>query len=227
MGSHSVEDHLNLTVKDYDVIIRTLVPHYDELLSTGVEILEQMIAKKALVLDLGGGTGRLSQAVLNKLPEVQVELIDIDPKILDQARGRFAPEHKRIKFTLGSFFEALSSCDAIVASLSLHHVPGMKEKAKVYANIHKALRPGGLFLCLDASVAADSRISEHTFKQWTNHMLSHGITEEAARDHFDTWKKEEYYFSLHEELNSLAQVGFNKPECFWRKGPMVIYGALK
>ena len=28
-------------------------------------------------------------------------------------------------------------------------------------------------------------------------------------------------------VTALAEAGFHKPECFWRKGPMAIYGGLK
>ncbi len=227
MGTHSVEDHLKLDVKDYDVIIRTLVPHYAELLSTGVEILEKFVAKNARILDLGCGTGRLSEAILKRLPESRLELLDIDPKILDQARGRFGQKNSKIKFRLGSFFDPLPPSEAIVASLSLHHVSDAKEKLKVYKNIYSSLEPGGLFLNLDASVCADPKVSGVTFERWTEHMVKHGISAEEAHRHLANWREEEHYYPLHEELNALASVGFKNPECFWRREPMAIYGALK
>ena len=161
------------------------------------------------------------------MPEAHLELLDIDPKILDQARERFSAENHCIKFKLGSFFEELPQCDAVLASLSLHHISAMIEKTKVYTNIYSALKPGGLFLCMDVSVCADDRVSAESFDQWANHMGKHGIKEETARRHFAEWKKEEHYHPIHDELIALTKAGFANPECFWRKGPMAIYGALK
>src|ERR1700733_10804202 len=103
MDTHSVENHLRLQIKDYDVAIRTLVPYYDEHLSTGTDILKRLTPNANHIIDLGCGTGRLAQAVLQKMPEAQLELLDIDPKTLDQAALRFGQDNKRIKFSLGSF----------------------------------------------------------------------------------------------------------------------------
>lgn len=55
-------------------------------------------------------------------------------------------------------------------------------------------------------------------------MGKHNISAEEARQHFAAWAQEDRYFSLQEELNALKHAGFQNPECFWRRGPMSIYG---
>ena len=67
--AHSVKRHLDVGADAYDVEIRRFIPHYDEMLTTGVELLATLAPPVAHVLDLGGGTGALSAAVLRALPE--------------------------------------------------------------------------------------------------------------------------------------------------------------
>ena len=61
---HSVKRHLDVEADAYDVEIRRFIPHYDDMRATGVELLAALASPAAHVLDLGGGTGALSAAVL-------------------------------------------------------------------------------------------------------------------------------------------------------------------
>src|SRR5438477_7984326 len=89
-GTHSVKRHLDVSTDDYDVQIRRFIPHYDEMLTTGVELLAALAPPDGRVLDLGGGTGALASAVLDGLPGVHVTVLDVDPDMLDEARRRLA-----------------------------------------------------------------------------------------------------------------------------------------
>jgi SAM-dependent methyltransferase len=224
---HSVEHHLRVAYADYDRAIRTLVPHYDEMLATGLELLAALAPSDARVLDVGGGTGALSEAVLRGLPGVSVTLLDIDPQMLAQARARLAPFGPRVTLQEGSFHDPLPPSDAVVASLALHHIGDLDTKMRLYAVIRDSLAVGGLFLNLDATVSADPAITAHTFARWAAFMGEHGIDEATARRHFAEWAVEDRYFSLHQELGALARAGFAEPECFWRRGSQTIYGGLR
>jgi predicted RNA methylase len=60
--THSVKRHLQVDAEGYDVEIRRLIPDYDEMIATGVEVLASLVPVEGHVLDLGGGTGALSSA---------------------------------------------------------------------------------------------------------------------------------------------------------------------
>jgi SAM-dependent methyltransferase len=133
----------------------------------------------------------------------------------------------RVKLVAQSFHEPLPACDAVVASLSLHHVHELDRKVAVHRTIHDALAPGGVLVVLDATVSADPRLSSLTFARWAAAMAEHGIDAATAHGHFRSWSKEDRYFPLVDELDALARAGFAHPECFWRKGPVSVYGAIK
>jgi ubiquinone/menaquinone biosynthesis C-methylase UbiE len=84
--THSVKWHLDVDAESYDAQIRRFIPHYDDMLATGVELLAALAPADAHVLDLGGGTGALSAAVPEGLPGVRVTVLDVDPDMLGEAR---------------------------------------------------------------------------------------------------------------------------------------------
>lgn len=224
--SHSVHQHLGVHAEDYDASIRKWIPHYEEMLATGVELLRRLARPGARVLDLGGGTGALSQAILAGVPAVEVELVDVDPEMLARARERLAFAGSRASFRRARFQDPLPRAGGVVASLALHHVHDAREKAGVYRAIREALLPGAPLLVLDATVSADRRIAALTYDSWAASMAAHGIPDAEARRLFGEWGKEDRYLPLHEELRLLAEAGFEDPECFWRRGPMTIYGGV-
>ena len=225
--AHSVKRHLHVDAGAYDVEIRRFIPHYDDMLATGVELLSSLAPATARVLDLGGGTGALSAAVLRGLPEVRVTLLDVDPAMLDEARRRLATFGDRVEFREGSFLDPLPAADAVVASLALHHVRDLGAKTELYRAIHAALAPGGAFINLDAAITESPRLNALMFARWAARMAEHGIADAEARDHFATWAREDRYFPLDDELATLRHAGFAEVECFWRRGGTSICCALR
>ena len=225
--AHSVKRHLDVDADAYDVAIRRFIPHYDDMLATGVELLAALAPPAAHVLDLGGGTGALSAAVLGDLPEVRVTVLDVDSAMLGEGRRRLARFGDRVEFREASFLDPLPAADAVMASLALHHVHDLDAKTRVYRAIHTALVPGGVFVNLDAAITDGPRLSALIFRRWAAGMAEHGISESEARDHFAAWADEDRYFPLDEELAALRRAGFAEVECFWRRGASAVCCALR
>ena len=196
------------------------------MLATGVELLAALAPPTAHVLDLGGGTGALSAAVLDGLPGARVTLLDVDAAMLDEARRRLAPFGERVEFREGSFLDPLPAADAVVASLALHHVHDMDVKTDLYRAIRSALAPGGAFVNLDAAITEGARLNALTFDLWAARMGEHGIADAEARGHFAAWADEDRYFSLDEELAALWRAGFAEVDCLWRRGSSAVCCAV-
>jgi tRNA (cmo5U34)-methyltransferase len=225
--AHSVKRHLDVDADAYDVAIRRFIPHYDDMLATGVELLASLAPFHARIVDLGGGTGALSAAVLGALPGADVTVLDVDPAMLREARRRLARFGDRVAFREGSFLDPLPEADAMMASLSLHHVHDLGAKTEVYRAIHAALAPGGVFVNLDAAMSEGARLSALAFRRWAAGMAEHGIAEDEARGHFAAWADEDRYFPLDEELTALRRAGFAEVECFWRRGSTAVCCAVR
>jgi tRNA (cmo5U34)-methyltransferase len=225
--THSVKRHLDIDADGYDVQIRRFIPHYDEMIATGVELLTALAPTDGHVLDLGGGTGALSSAVLKGLPRVRVTVLDVDADMLDEARRRLGRFSDRVSFHEGSFLDALPAADAVVASLALHHVHDLGTKTGLYRAVRDTLSPGGVLVNLDATVTEDARLNGLVFDRMAARMGEHGITDREARDHFAAWADEDRYFPLDAELNALREAGFDEVECFWRRGLCAVTCGLR
>ena len=213
--SHSVRRHLRLDIDAYDASIRSFIPGYEAMIGTAADAVAAV--SPGLALDLGAGTGGLSAALLARPSVASVELVDVDQEMLGQARARLADFGDRARFTLRSFHEPLPPCDAVAASLSLHHIPTMAEKTALYRRIFQALSPGGVFVNADVTMPAEEAPRQAAFRGWADHLVASGIAEEQAWKHFADWADEDTYFPLETELEALAAVGF-QARCVWREG---------
>ena len=223
---HRVATHLGVEASEYDAAIRRWIPGYDEMIATIISIIEQ-IGGEPVVVDLGTGTGALASAILDAVPRARAVLVDIDPAMLAVAGGRVAKHRHRAELRASSFFDPLPPCDAIVASLALHHVPDIENKRALYTHVHRALRPGGVFLMGDATVHESGPEHDRIYAQWAAGMAEVGIAHEAATALFTQWAREDRYYPLAVELDALAAAGFTHPECFWKRGAMTVYGGFR
>ncbi len=219
--------HLDIDAEAYDVQIRRLIPYYDEMIATGVEVLAALAPADGHILDLGGGTGALSSAVLDGLSGVRVTVLDVDADMLAQARRRLARFGDRISFREASFLGPLPAADVVVASLALHHVHDLDTKTALYRAIYDALSPGGVLLNLDAAVTEGVRLNGLVFDRMAERMGDHGIGGAEAHRHFASWAEEDRYFPLDVELGALREAGFDEVECFWRRGLSAVTCALR
>lgn len=226
---HSVEGHLKLNVADYDQLIRQLVPGYAAMRAAHMALLKKLLPadRPCLVLDLGGGTAALAEAVADTLPLAEVEIWDIDRAMLGVAKERCARFGGRVRYVEQSFTNPLTPCDAVVACIALHHVKDLAVKGAIYRNIFAALKPGGAFLNADLAIGASGEVREFAYREWIAAMAPHGINEAQARAHFASWAHEDYYPPLATELALVQAAGFADPECFWREIPCLVFGGIR
>ena len=236
MATHSVRRHLRLEIAAYDETIRRFIPGYEAMLAVAAREVAAGMSRLgegegappggSLVLDLGGGTGALAEAILAH-PEVgTVALIDVDEEMLAQARTRLARFGGRVRFHTRSFHDPLPACDGVAASLALHHVRSLDEKRALYRRIYEALRPGGRFVNADATMPVEPDARDAVWRGWADHMIACGIDERQAFAHFEEWAEEDTYFPLEEELGALRAAGF-AADCVWREGGMTVVTARR
>lgn len=227
MSEHRVAVHLGLAAREYDAEIRRYIPGYDDMLATVVAIVGRLAAP--FVVDLGTGTGALAASILDGVPGALVQLVDIDPAMLEAAGARCADHGVRAQLVRAAFADPVPSCNAVVASLAFHHVTELADKRALYARIHEALRPGGVLVVADITVHDHGPEHAHAYDQWTRHMVAHGISPADARELYAKWAGPDgdRYFSLAAELALLGQAGFARPECFWKQGPSAVFGGFR
>lgn len=224
MARHSVRRHLRVEIDAYDEAIRRFVPGYEAMLEAAAR--EAARCRPRRILDLGAGTGALSEAVLLAAEPEEMILLDADPEMLAQGRARLSRFGGRITEREGTFDDPFPPCDAVVASLALHHVPTIGEKAALFRRIADRLPPGGVFVNADVTMPGDPAARDAEYRGWAAHLASCGISREQAYRHFAEWAEEDTYLPREAERDALRAAGF-EVTWPWTNGPMLVAAARK
>lgn len=123
-------------------------------------IVEAVASLKAIVADLGCGSGAMLCEVLRVRPSWTGYGLDISEAAINYARRLAA--HKgvaaRAQFQTGCLMNlpfAISSLDVVIASEVVEHLPSLE---RVFEELSRVLAPGGLLL---ATVPAESHTPAH------------------------------------------------------------------
>jgi SAM-dependent methyltransferase len=124
--------------------------------------------------------------------------------------------------TTGSFLDvALPSCDAIVASYSLHHIPTPRAKLAFYRRCYRALRPGGVLINGDCAPASTPRGFARDLDVWFAHLGKTFGSRTRGRRVYESWADEDIYLPLAEEIRLLERAGFGV-DVPWRRSPFAV-----
>lgn len=173
----------DITARGYDRDRARLIPCFQSLYGTAVGLIPDGASR---VLDLGAGTGLLSELVRSRFPEALLHLLDSSEPMLAQAEVRFR-EDRRVSFQLGDYMTVDWSagldaswgagCDAIVSALSIHHLQDNAKKA-LFRRVRLALRPGGVFVNAEQILQPTTELEAAARKEWLEEVRGLGATEE-------------------------------------------------
>jgi trans-aconitate 2-methyltransferase len=108
----------------------------------GVAVLDRLpLEGHETVLDAGCGSGRVTEALLERFRDASLVALDGSPSMLEQARERLAPAVDRVTFVLADLMEPLpvEPVDAVFSTATFHWVP---DHDRLFANLAGAMRPG-------------------------------------------------------------------------------------
>jgi SAM-dependent methyltransferase len=218
----SVRSHLAVSPSSYDRRIRGLIPLYDELIAEAASGLDFARRPVRRIIDLGIGTGALTQACLATAPEATVWGIDADDAMASVARQRLGRLASRVAIAQGNFTKTpLPRADAIVASYALHHIRSRGAKQRFYRRCRRALRPGGVLVSGDCLPASTPRGQARDFEVWMRHLTRTFGTRAKARQVYESWSNEDVYMPLRDEVRMLERAGF-VVEVPWRRSPFAV-----
>jgi tRNA (cmo5U34)-methyltransferase len=145
---------------------------FDTFYGTAVQALELARAPITQVLDLGAGTGLLSERVLAAHPGADVALLDGAPAMLEQARRRGPTAFggvcpgDRARYVLGDLTDPLPDgpWSAIVSALAIHHLADA-DKADLFTRARKALAPGGVFVNAEQVAGESAELEAYNLRR--------------------------------------------------------------
>jgi tRNA (cmo5U34)-methyltransferase len=162
---------------DYDVAAPVIHPYYVEVQDSVLAALaEQEFASRPFhVVDLGGGSGRLVERVLEAFPQATGTVLDQSEPFLDIARQRLERFASRADFVLHKLQDDWSASvgpvDAVLSTSAIHHMLPA-EKQQLFATILAALPAGGAFINGDEARPGGDAEFRALLETWRDHMES-------------------------------------------------------
>lgn len=226
MDTTSLKRVFDLSAPTYDQTRRQLIPCFDDFYGTVLELIPYTPAERFRVLDLGAGTGILSQLLAERFPLARITLMDVAEGMLAKARARFAGEAARFTFVAADYAAELSGeFEVVVSALSIHHLSD-ELKAGLCRRIHQILPPGGLFINADQVLGATPEIDGRYRETWLRQVREKGVADSelaAARERM----KEDKMAPLESQLAWLRQAGFVSVNCWYQNFSFAVYSGRK
>jgi|SRR3989338_3518024 len=150
--------------EDYD-LLRLVIPHHDEFQDKIGEIIKRYSAQlqidNILVVEGGTGTGLTTIRILNADGRIKVIGIDNEEKTLNQAGQILKEFDDRVDFRKQDLLEALraisdQSVDIFASAWVIHNL-NPEYRQKLFPEITRALKTGGLFVSGDNYARDDDK----------------------------------------------------------------------
>ncbi len=184
---------------------------YDRISGTmealGLVVLERLeLAGDELVLDAGCGSGRITEALLRRLPRGRVIAVDESASMVQAARRRLGPQADvRVMDLLGLDLE--EPLDAILSTATFHWI---SDHERLFRRLHAALRPGGRLV---AQCGGEGNID--SLRATASEVLAQAPY--AAR--FRDWRAPWNYAGPEITRERLLAAGFATAECTLQPAP--------
>ena len=113
----------------------------------GAGVIERLApAGSETVADIGCGTGRDAQRLLESLPTGRVIAVDGSQHMLDQLRTRLTGYGERLRVVRADLREPLDLGERVDAAISVATLHWLPDHGVAFRNVATVLRPGGRFV---------------------------------------------------------------------------------
>jgi trans-aconitate 2-methyltransferase len=157
------------------------------------------------VLDAGCGSGRITQALIERLPDGHVIAVDASQSMVDAARERLPQADVRVADLLELRLD--EPVDAILSTATFHWIA---DHERLFGRLHAALRPGGRLV---AQCGGEGNIDQ--LRGVANQVRG---AEPYAR-HFGDWQPPWNYAAPQQTKTRLLAAGFTDAESWLQPAP--------
>jgi len=204
---------------------------YDRISGPMEELGREVLSRLQLdgdetVLDAGCGSGRITQALIERLPHGRVIGVDASASMVASARERLSEFERpasvgedpvgagagspgRVDIRVGDLLELDlgEQVDAVLSTATFHWI---SDHGRLFARVHAALRPEGQLV---AQCGGEGNID--VLRGTVNVLLA----EDPYAEHFRDWQPPWNYAGAEETQKRLLAAGFRAAECWLAPAP--------
>ena len=220
----------------YDQAAEIIHPRYLEIQDAILSLLRSDLQEGDLVVDLGGGSGRLVERILDRWPVTAI-VVDQSEPFLALAERRLARFGSRAICVLAKlqdrWLDQLPARPSAIVSMSAIHHLDPAEKQQLYRQCREALLPGGVLLNGDEVRAEDNDQYRADLWAWAGHMrfaMAGGSIPASFHPALEKWidrnvtrfgepkhSGDDCHETIAVQLGYLRAAGFATADCPWRQ----------
>nr|WP_319374350.1 class I SAM-dependent methyltransferase [uncultured Methanobacterium sp.] len=223
----NVKDHFEEEAEEFDELIRTLIPFYESMINSLVLSLPFHGKEKIKILDLGCGTGNISQEVKKRYPNSYITCVDLAENMIKMAKTKLSI-YDDVEFIRADFRELdfKGEYDAVISSLALHHLQPEEQKS-FYCRIKEFLKEGGVFYNADNVLGSNPHLNQVYMDKWVEFMLKSHTQEEIDTIWLPKYREEDFPSPLRSHVQWLEEAGFCEVDVVWKYYMFGVYGGKK
>jgi SAM-dependent methyltransferase len=215
-----------------------------------LDAVAALLPEEFVAVDLACGPGAISRRLLERFPRARCVAVDLDPVLLALGKGAIGTMNGRLRWVEadlmdGGWTAALGEeqVDAVLSTTAPHWLP-TEAITRLYRDLGRLIRPGGLFLNGDnlafgPDLPSFARVAEwrrtraaseesfatrgaETWQQWWDAIAAEpGMTDLLAERERrfgwrDTHEGQAPIFDLH--VAALRDAGFHEVGAIWQSG---------
>jgi tRNA (cmo5U34)-methyltransferase len=208
----------------YDAVRRQLIPQFDDFYRTVLVLLEESFGPHPFrCLDLGCGTGLLSEMVLDRFPTATLIGLDAAEGMIAAASHRLARFGDRARLEVADYadVDVPGPVEAVVSALSIHHLSDESKQA-LFRRVRQVLPVGGLFVNADQSLAPTLAEEDFYQNRWLAEVRATGIpvAEVEAALHRTTLDRSA---TMADQLAWLTAAGFVGADVAWKRHRFTVF----
>lgn len=199
-----------------------------------------------MLVDAGGGSGRLVEKYLQRDPQSRAVIVDQSEAFLALAQQRLKAFGDRAIFQLtrlqDDWLDVAAGATAIVSMSAIHHLDP-SEKQQLYRRCHDRLAPGGLFLNADEVRPEEDADYLNECRAWAAHMhrvMEQGLVSDPMCQALREWEQrnvahfgqprssgDDCHETADVQCRYLRDAGFATVSVPWQKELWAILSAVK
>jgi trans-aconitate 2-methyltransferase len=168
----------------------------------GLAVLERLAPSDGeTILDAGCGSGRVTEALVERERHCEVVAFDGSPSMVEQARARLERFGDRVRFVVGDLLEPLDvePVDAVFSTATFHWIV---DHDRLFANLAAATRSGGRLV---AQCGGAGNLAT--------------VTDALEQIGAATFEGNKRYASAKETTELLTRAGYTDVECWLHPEP--------